>query len=124
MPHLSPFLSFRVTLEVLVPSFLRRGERPVAGMVLTDAVLLVVVSTGQLGRLLHLVGGAADGVGLLLLFGTSATAASLARFGGSWTNFDRRVGGTLLIEADGLKMRADPFSPALQDVVDLLWSGA
>ena len=93
-------------------------------MVLTDAVLLVVVSTGQLGRLLHLVGGAADGVGLLLLFGTSATAASLARFGGSWTNFDRRVGGTLLIEADCLKMRADPLSPTLQDVVDLLRSGA
>ena len=124
MPHLSPFLSLRVTLEVLVPSFLRRGERPVAGMVLTDAVLLVVMSAGQLGRLLHLVGGMADGVGLLLLLGTSATAASLARFGGSWTNFDRRVGGSLLIEADGLKMRADPFSPALQDVVDLLWSGA
>jgi hypothetical protein len=93
-------------------------------MVLTDAVLLVVMSAGQLGRLLHLVGGTADGVGLLLLLGTSATAASLARFGGSWTNFDRRVGSALLIEADGLKMRADPFSPALQDVIDLLWRGA
>ena len=124
LPHLTPFVSVGIALDVLFPFLLRRAERPVAGIVLTDAVFTVAMSTCQLGRPLHLVGGAAVGVSLLLLFGTAAAAAaSFGRLWCCWAGLNWWVGGRLLVEVNGLKTGTDPFSAALQKVVDLIWSG-
>ena len=97
LPHFAPFVSIGITLEVLFPFILRRAERPVAGIVLSDAVLAVAMSTCQLGRFPHLVGGAAVGVRLLLLLGQAAMAASLGRLRCSWADFNWRIGCGFLV---------------------------